>query len=424
VRWEVGHGGSGGGGAAAAPLALLLLATLCACGGRATLRDGVADLYAGRTAAADASLARYGARVGENDRPLYLLNAALVKQLRGEYAASNRLFAEADQRVERAITMSVSREAASFLVNDQTRPYTGHPFEQPLIPYYKALNYLLLDDPAGAAVEARRLNLRLAALESSLTGSDLAREVGFLRAFAGIVYEAAGEANDALVSNRLALAAYEAAGGPPADLVAATLRLADRLGLPEVAAEIAARHPGMDPPLADAEAVVVVDAGRIPHRQSESVIVPGPEFPVRLSLPGLTGGGGGHRQVVARSATATVSAWLAVDLGAAARADLEAARGNDLARLVARLVTKEVVARKVRRDHGDVAGLLVWAVNIATEVAETRAWETLPAAIYLARLPLAAGSATVEVSVDGQMVASRSLVVEAGKFYLVKARRY
>jgi len=413
--------------APAAPrLALLLcLVAVCACAGRATLRESVADLYAGHTEAADTALARYGERVGSNDRPLYLLDAAVVKQLRGAYAESNRLLEEADQRVEAAVTKSVSREAVSFLVNDQTRPYTGHPFEQPLISYYKTLNYLLLDAPAEAAVEARRLNLRLQAVERDLTGDDLIREVAYLRHFAGIAYEAAGETNDALVSYRLALAAYEAAGSPPADLVAAALRLARRLGLREEAEEIATRHPGIDPNPEAAEAVVVVHAGRIPHRRTESVVVPGGRgFPVRLSLPGLTGGGGGWRTVVARTPEATVTVPVTVSLAEAARADLAAARGRDMVRLIARAVAKEVAARKARRDGGEVAGLLVRVVNIASEVADTRSWEALPATLYLARLPLSPGSATVEVSVDGQTVASRQLAVEAGKFYLVKARLF
>ena len=404
---------------------LLCLAALCACAGRATLRASVADLYAGRTEAADAGLARYGERVGGNDRPLYLLDAAVVKQLRGEYAESNRLLEEADQRLEAAITKSVSREAASFLINDQTRPYTGHPFEQPLISYYKALNYLLLDAPTEAAVEARRLNLRLQAVARDLTGNELTREVAYLRHFAGIAYEAAGETNDAMVSYRLALAAYEHAGTPPADLVAAALRLARRLGLADEAAEIAARHPGIDPAPEGGEAVVVVHAGRIPYRRTESVIVPGGQgFPVRLSLPGLTGGGGGRRRVEVRTSQATVAVPVAVSLAAAARADLAAARGRDMGRLVARAVAKEVAARKARRDGGEVAGLLVRVVNVATEVADTRSWEALPATIYLARLPLSPGSATVDVAVDGHPVASRQLAVEAGKFYLVKTRLF
>jgi len=385
----------------------------------------VADLYAGRTEAADTALARYGKRVGGNDRPLYLLDAAVVKQLRGEYAESNRLLEEADRRVEAAVTKSISREAASFLLNDQTRPYTGHPFEQPLISYYKTLNYLLLDAPSEAAVEARRLDLRLHAVGRYLKGKELTREIAYLRHFAGIAYEVAGEANDAMVSYRLALAAYDGAGGPPADLVAAALRLAHRLGLNDVAAEIAARYPTIDPAPEGGEAVVVVHAGRIPRRRTESVVVPGGQgFPVRLSLPGLTGGGGGRRRVEVRTSQTTIVVPAAVSLTAAARADLAAARGRDIARLVARAVAKEVAARKARRDGGEVAGLLVRVVNVATEVADTRAWEALPAAIYLARLPLSPGSATVEVTVDGHPVASRQLAVEAGKFYLVKARLF
>ncbi|RMF81043.1 MAG: hypothetical protein D6739_09640, partial [Nitrospirae bacterium] len=228
-------------------LAALLLAAAAACAGRATLHRSVAALYGGSLEEADALLGRYGKRVGANDRALYLLDAAVVKQIRGDYAASNRLLEEAGRLVEAAVTKSVSREAASFLVNDQTRPYAGLPFERPLIHYYALLNYLLLGQPEEAAVEARRIDLALQAVGGELKRPPLARERGYLREVAGIAYEAAGEANDALVSYRLALAAYGEAGGAPARAVAAALRLDRRLGLAQEAERLAAAHPGVAP---------------------------------------------------------------------------------------------------------------------------------------------------------------------------------
>ncbi|RMF88101.1 MAG: hypothetical protein D6739_00620, partial [Nitrospirae bacterium] len=201
------------------------------------------------------------------------------------------------------------------------------------------------------------------------------------------------------------------------------LRLDRRLGLAQEAERLAAAHPGVAPLPEGPEVVVVVHAGRIPHRVTESIVVPGGQgFPVRLSLPGLTDGGGGRRRVVVRAAGRAAEAT-AISLAAAARADLEQARARDMARLVARAVAKEAMARKARRDGGEVAGLLVRAVNIATEVADTRCWEALPAACHLARLPLGDAGGTVVVAADGAPV-WQGRVSGPGPIHLVKVRLF
>jgi hypothetical protein len=400
------------------------LAFSTSCAGRITLHSAVDALYAGQVAAADVTLANYGKKVRGNDWLLYLLNAGLVKQMLGDYRESNRLLEVAEARVEELLTRSVSRETASFLVNDQTRAYEGAAYEQALINYYKAINYLLLGEVGDAVVECRRLDVRLNDLANRTGSAGLFGEAAFLRYFAGVVYEAAGETSDAMVSYRNAMALYGKGGGIPPDLPVAAARLATRLGFADEAAAVMDHYPhAAEAPVAAATVVVVVAAGRVPYKVSESVIIPTTHgFPARLSLPRLTGGSGGRRTVRVVVGAMHENAYPVEDVAAVAHRELEDRRGRDLSRLVARAVAKELAAQAARQKGGDVAEVLVRVANIATEVADTRSWESLPAEIYLARLPVAAGAANLEVTVDGRRIAHEPVEIHDGATVFRKYR--
>ena len=79
---------------------------------------------------------------------------------RGDYELSNRYFETAERVADHLFTRSLSREAASFLTNDEVRPYRGEPFELVFIHYYRALNYWHLSEYEDALVECRKANLK------------------------------------------------------------------------------------------------------------------------------------------------------------------------------------------------------------------------------------------------------------------------
>ena len=71
-------------------------------------------------------------------------------------------FEAAERRADELYTRSLSGEAAALLTSDLALPYRGTPCELQLIHYYRALNYLALDLPDDALVEARKANFSLA----------------------------------------------------------------------------------------------------------------------------------------------------------------------------------------------------------------------------------------------------------------------
>lgn len=67
----------------------------------------------------------------------------------------------AEQRIRDLYTTRISNVAQQYLLNDNRRPYEGAPHEQLYLNLYKALNYLALEQPDSARVEARRLDEKL-----------------------------------------------------------------------------------------------------------------------------------------------------------------------------------------------------------------------------------------------------------------------
>jgi hypothetical protein len=150
-----------------------------------------------------------GVRPKDDDLP----GDALVKSLyqgsfayySGRYAEAADLFDRADQLAEARYTKSISQNALAMMTNDRELDYEPGINERLLMHYYAALAYWRKGDGEGATVEARKLAYLLQKFEADTTSRDKTLRQT-LRTFAGVLFEAAGERNDALVSYRNAQA--------------------------------------------------------------------------------------------------------------------------------------------------------------------------------------------------------------------------
>ena len=188
----------------------------------------VADLLHGETAPGDELL-----------RALY---GGVAAYYAGRYRESAALLDRAALLSEERATKSISRSALSLLSNDRALPYEPPRTERLLIPYYAALAYLRLPDRTGAAVEARRLSALLEQYEHDVADDEAGLHAA-LRVFAGAVFQAAGERNDAAV-------AFRQAGGFAG--VDSVLRL---------------------PPRDSADVLVFIETGFVAHRVEEGLMV-------------------------------------------------------------------------------------------------------------------------------------------------------
>jgi hypothetical protein len=144
-------------------------------------------------------------RSAPDDEMLKALYHGVVAYHAGEFAESARVLDLAAAIADERLSKSLSRSALSLVTSDLILQYEPGRAERLMIPYYGALARLRLGDMPGAAVEARRLSLLLQQFDDRGPKVDPALRAT-LRYFAGAVFEATGEYNDAEVAYRNAAA--------------------------------------------------------------------------------------------------------------------------------------------------------------------------------------------------------------------------
>lgn len=176
-----------------------------------------------------------------DDRLLRSLYEATLSYYAGRFDQSASALQAAEDLAEDRYTKSVKQGIMSLIMNDRALDYVPGDNERLLARYYGAMAYLRRGDLEGAAVEARRLSYMLAQLDEKRETRDVQTRA-FLRYFAGSVFEAAGESNDATVAYRNA---------------------AQLLGDSAAARAGGANHEG--------NVVVLVEQGFISHRVNRSI---------------------------------------------------------------------------------------------------------------------------------------------------------
>ena len=377
------------------------------------------------------------------DRLLRSLYHGIVAYYAGDYARSGKSLRVADEMAEDRFTKSISRGALSLVSNDLVLPYMPGDTERLLVHYYGALGYLRRGDVPGAAVEARRLSQLLQQFDERLDDSDRSARA-FLRYFAGAVFEAAGERNDADVAYRNA-----AALGAPATLAAArpiapgsgevivllergfvAQRVEENLHIDVVESErdsLAQQADTRDLPPPEVvisrmmrqlesapdggvyrsggarhirrEGHDTDEAGRLVLKVAWPVFLP----PLREPLPATV--------VLPGDRSASFS--LVGDISEGIVADYRRQRIMLLTRTVARAAVKLAAAEAAEEKKGSGARTLATLAGAVLEHADTRSWHLLPADVALTRITLPVGRHRLTVRI-GEAGASAQRVVELG----------
>src|SRR5581483_401637 len=381
---------------------------------------------------------------GSQSRVLYGMDRGMTLHLSGQYDRSNAVLEQAEEEIDRLYTRRIRTEAKAFLVNNTELPYEGDPYEQVMINVIKALNYAVMGRLDDALVEAGRIDIRFNVLADKTKEKDGYRDDAFARYLTGILYEAAGDLNNAFIAYRKAYEAYErmrpwSRTPVPFALRADLLRVTDALHLTTEFEEYRRLFPDaawqskheqehlaqvvvisyngraprkedqfIDLPVSlDALQLVLLTRGlgggnRHENRAAESVLYGLSGRVVRVALPRLvpqktqvsseqitlsgTGGSFAARTELAHNVTALAEKALSDRLPAIA------------VKAVARAATKFAMAEGATRgaqhaagkDAGPWVGLLVGLLTkglaVYSEEADKRSWRTLPDEIHLSRL--------------------------------------
>ena len=441
-----------------------LALALGACGPAAN-RYALIDerLRAGDVVRADAIVEEAREEYGSKSQVLYRMDRGMTLHLAGRYEESTAVLEKADQEVEQLYTRRLTTQAKAFLYNDTELPFEGAAYEQVMLNVIKALNYAVTGNLQDALVEARRVDHRLNVLaDQGADKPDAYRDDGLARYLNGVLFEAAGEINDAFIAYRRAHEAYLAALSwsrtpVPPMLRADLLRITDALHLIDEHAQYRSAFPEVPWQRVEdlrqmAQLVVVGYHGRAPRKEDQFLDLPisldalrlvlltkaavGPHANAReaRATESLLYGLSGRvvrvalpRLVQQKTAVAYEEVTLAGD-GAAYNArseliqDLSALASKDfsdrfnglavkaVARAAIKYAAAEGLGRGARaaggRDAGPLIGLLIGALAktlaISSEEADKRSWRTLPDEIQIARLWVPPGTYELRIRPVGR----------------------
>ncbi len=382
----------------------------------------------------------------------------------GEYEAGSKSMDRAWALVEDRFTKRVSTAAYSIVTSDATLPYLPGTTEHLFIPYYGALNWLARNELDETAVEARRLALLLQNEEGPRVPSALE---GTLRYVTGVLFEAAGERQDAIVAYRNAAALLETLPGDttfaPADSGDVVVLLEDGfVGRPQPQAlgvymngdELVALTTGDDDArLAAAEVVR--------RRRFDSSF--DPRSPAHVGWltyeVNWASFGEGTRSAYAVGARASPTATdsghpptvtgfqsISADVTSGVGADFERGQGARLTRAIARAAVRyaamraadQAISSATKDDDDDddgkkggikwgrvLLGVGLGALSVGSTVIDQpdlRAWQLLPDRITVARARLPVGDHPVEITRGDEVVSLGTVTVRPGRVAVLTHR--
>ncbi|RYG05900.1 MAG: hypothetical protein EOO02_02345 [Chitinophagaceae bacterium] len=178
----------------------------------ATYNSRIGSYYAamanGDYKSASANIDKNKLLKAKRNRLLYLLEKGKLAHMMQQYDTSNAYFNEADLFMEDART-TAGDVALGTLLNPMMQTYKGEAFEKFMIHYYKALNYLALNQPNDAMVEARRISIKNYALQDKTNNNqNKYSDDAFSLILQGLIYERNADINNAFISYRNAADIY------------------------------------------------------------------------------------------------------------------------------------------------------------------------------------------------------------------------
>ena len=371
------------------------------------------------------------------DRPLAVLERAMLLQALGHYEWSARDISAAETELEwMDLDPDTAGKIGAYIYSDSAKVYKAQPTERLALNALNMLNHLALGDLEGAGVEARRFTLAREYLESL----DEQSHGAFGSYLAGFVFEQLGETDRALRYYEEALDA-----GDLQAIRAPVLRLSSfgsysgrklreylekvEESVPREAGAVATGAP------ANGEILVVFGLGRVPYKIPEripvgaalgiaGVYVSGDPDVLAYSLtkvlayPEMVGRQNLVSTAMVKLDDCDIPVELLTDLGVEIAREYETIKpkiiGAALTRLIARAAVAEG-ARAVGRKKSDAVGLLaalaVELALVALDKPDTRSWTFLPNRIFVSRMSVPPGLHEIRIDLLGRYPQTQSIQI-------------
>lgn len=345
-----------------------------------------------------------------SDKVLTHLHKGMLNRMTGDYSKSNKNFEVAKKEMKYLYTKSVSQAVGSAVVNDTVRDYAGDRYEQILVHAYMALNYLTLGELDSARVEILQADVKMK------EWGETPLEDPFVRYLSGIIFEALGEYDQALVSYRKSVKVYKSTisqhGLPvPNQLKKDLLRMLAYEGLRNELRQYESEFGIKFDKNADKDSgyvIAILDNGLGPAKSQHTIRTWAPMINQRLKIALPTYKKSRKKTRLSRIVVndKAFDFETVENIDAMARKALEDEMPAITLRALARMVIKHKASKEAEKRGGGLMGLAFKIGGMASEVADTRNWSTLPQEIQLIRVPLKPGTYNARI----EMMSNRGVI--------------
>lgn len=395
-------------------------------------------LIQGQYKEADALVASSKRMKKSRNKLLYLLNRGYFNMMIGKHEESIRFFMQADNIIK-AERKNYLNEALAMFINPSVRTYHAEDFEEVMVHYFQMMNFLSQGNRESALVEVRRMNMVLNEMNDKFGKSNKYNSDAFGHLMMGLIYEADRDFNNAFIAYRNAYNVYEESYKElfgleaPLQLKKDLIRTAQLSGFRNEV-EHYEKLFGMEYEKREhtREVVLFWNNGLSPIKDQWSVdftivqYVPGTvlflnnqfgfsfPFPVehlsekarqdllslqiiRIAFPRYLS----RPSVFDRSKVEvngqTIRPERAQNIESIAHRSLQDRFAREMGNALLRFALKKSAEVALRRENRE-AGMILGLANVFTEQADIRNWQTLPAHIHYARIPLNEGQNELRIS--------------------------
>jgi hypothetical protein len=404
----------------------------------------------------------------EQDRVAYWMNEGMLLHLTGGYQESFQVLDKAEKRSKELYTKKISKQVKAAFTSDAATDYEGEDYEKVLLNVFKAFDFLAMGKPAGALVEARKINEKLSLYNTKYEHKNVYNQDAFAHWLMGLLFEMEGSFDDARIAYVKSMEVYQNdfaahyAMRPPSFLAEDIVRASLLSGAQDIAGEMKGKYgqelgTTAEKAKTHGEVVLVHLNGEGPSK-SDYVITCWFLSATNWACDGEPGGEFMKKTTITIPAKGTVvkvafpelhihdpvnpEASLVVG-GQRAKTEVvlpissiaEKTMADKMHRVfknaIIRVITKTLSSKAAGAAGKKLGGgMLGWAAEKgssaamqAYEEADKRAWTTLPSRIEVARVWVKPGTHTVEVAVPrGHPGKIPNVKVEAGKRVVITYR--
>lgn len=378
-------------------------------------------------------LEQSGLKKSHTNRLLYHLEKSLILDRMDKLGDSRQSLFKAASIVDELYTVSLSKTAATLIYNESAQDYSGEIFEQVAIHTLLALSFLQDNMLKKARIEAKQINHKLYAITQEYgTKNNSYTEDAFALYLSGIIYDALGNIDDAIIDYRRALSLYQSPGyrhfftGKVAQQIGQALfRLAHIRKRHDILKELNTFKFELETNQNQGEIIVIHEIGHILRKQAHDFMIPIDNQLIRFSFPYINLKQSPHYLSTGfrLNGKPFTNAVNVANMNAIAHHTLEERRFRLIAKGVARLLLKAQLTSTAHEELGPLGGLLANAYSAVTETADTRSWSLLPSAFFVSRLTVPPGRHSLTITNNGKISNIRQIVVQAGQRHIVRSKQ-